>query len=486
MRTGAQYLESVTKLKPKLYHLGRKVEDMINYPSLKWPIKTIARVYDWSLDPRYQDILTTVSPQTGEKIDRFLHVFNSMEDLLSRQKQMRFLQTHLGSCAVKCTQLGGINALFSTTYDIDQKLETKYHQKFLDYLKYMHQEDLFAVGAMMDAKGDRSKPPGAQPDPDMYLHIVEERKNGIVVRGAKAHQTGPMFANEVMCFPCDVMRDEKERNYAVAFAIPSDTKGITYILQQNLADAMTCAAACAPEQLDLGNACYGCQYGATALMVFDDVFVPKDRVFMQGEWEFTRALVSRMGTMARLWQTGCRPGIFDLLTGATKLMAEYNGIANSPHVIDKLTEMSYLTETVWGLALGAAVNGKPTPSGSYLPDPLLTNCAKLQSTRAFYELVKMAIDITGGIIVSAPSEMDMRNPETKKWIDKYLKGVAEVPAEHRLRIVRFIQALVGGPVAGALHHSGGPMQNQKIIIYRETNFEEKKKRVKILAGLERE
>ena len=484
MRTGAEYIESVSKLKPTLYHRGQKIDSMVDHPSLKWPIKVVAQIYDWCLDPQYQDILTTVSPIINDRVDRFLHVFGSVDDLLARQKQMRFLQTHLGGCAVKCTQLGIVNALYSTTYDMDEELGTNYHQRFVDYLRYMQQNDLLVTGAMMDAKGDRSLTASQQPDPDMYLHIVEERKDGVVVRGAKAHQTGPMFANEIAVAPCDMMRSEKERDYAVAFAIPSETKGITYILQQNLADAM--CTACVGAEADLGNPTYGCQFGATSLMIFDDVFVPNERIFMKGEWKFTRHLVTRMGTMARLWQTGCRPAIFDLVIGATCLIAEYNGIARSAHVVDKLTEMSYLTETVWGLALGAAISGKPTPSGAYIPDPLLTNCAKLQSTRAFYEIIKNAIDITGGIIVSLPSEEDFRHPEAGKWMEKYLKGAAEFPTEHRLRVVRFLQAMTGGPLAAALHHSGGPMQNQKIIIFRETDFEAKKKWVRVLTGIEKE
>lgn len=139
-----------------------------------------------------------------------------------------------------------------------------------------------------------------------------------------------------------------------------------------------------------------------------------------------------------------------------------------------------------GLALGAAISGKPTPSGAYIPDPLLTNCAKLQSTRAFYEIIKSTIDISGGIIVSLPSEEDFRHPEAGKWMEKYLKGAAQFPTEHRLRVVRFLQAMTGGPLAAALHHSGGPMQNQKIIIFRETDFEAKKKWVRVLTGIEKE
>lgn len=485
MRTGAEFLEGIKKRSHNIYHLGKKVENPTDYPILKWPLKVIARIHDLALNPKYSDLLTATSPITGEKVNRFLHVFGSIDDLVMRQKKMRFLISHLGSCTLMCPGLGGVNALYSTTYDMDQEIGTDYHQRFKEYLKHVQANDLFLAGAMMDVKGNRNLNAYEQADPDLYLHIVEERSDGIVVRGAKAHQTGPMIADEVVVMPCDIMRSEKARNYAVSFSIPADTKGLTYIMQYNLADAMTDAAE-GTAGMDLGNVRYGCQYGATALMVFDNVFVPKERIFMQGEWEYTRHLVTRMGTMARMWQCGCRPGIFDLITGATKLIAEYNGVARAPHVIDKLTEMSYLTETVWGLALASASFGKATPSGAYLPEPLLTNVAKLQSTRAYYELVKIAIDVCGGLVVSVPSEKDYKHPEVGKWIEKYLKGVADVPTEHRMRAVRFIQSLTGSPVSAALHHSGGPMQNQKIVIYRETDFDEKVKRVKILAGIEEE
>lgn len=480
MRSGAEYIEGLKRKKPVIYYRGEKVDNVVEHPLIKWSVNTIAQIYDWNRDPRFADILTTTSPLIGEGINRFMHVFGSVDDLMARQRQIRLLEEKLGTCTLMCTMLGGANSLYSTTYDIDQKCGTNYHQRYLEWLRYIHKEDLFAPMAMMDVKGNRALSPGKQVDPDLFLRIVEEREDGVVVRGAKAHQTAPMIADEVIVVPCDVMRDVAERDYAIAFAIPADTKGITYIYQHNLADAFVLTA----DQMDMGNVKYGCLFGTTALMVFDDVFVPKERIFMQGEWEFTRQLVTRTGTMARLWQVGCRPGIFSLLTGATGLIAEYNGVADSPHIRDKLTDMSYLTETVWGLSLGAAACGQPTPSGAYLPSPLLTNIAKLQSTNAWYELEKIATDVCGGLVVTVPSEKDFRNPEVSGYIDKYLKGVVEVPTEHRMRAVRFIQQFVGGPVSGALHHSGGPMQNQKIIIHRETDFDHKKKAVRILAGIE--
>lgn len=479
MRTGKEYLEGLKKRTPLVYHLGKKIDNILEHPVLKYDIAVNAKAHDLSFEKDCEDVLTAPSSLIGERVNRYVNVFSSREDLTLRQKQARLLLQRTGSCTMKCPGLGGVNALYSTTYEMDRKLGTNYHQRFLKFLKEAQENDYFLAGAMMDPKGDRSLRPGQQADPDLYLHIVERKKDGIIVKGAKAHTTGPMVADELVVLPCEAMRDEKEKSYAVCFAIPSDSKGITYIMQHNLADGFSMNA----DEEDLGNWRFASHFGATTLTVFDNVFIPEERIFMQGELEFTGMLVSRMGTMARMWQCGCRPGIFDMVIGAAKLIAEYNGVASSAHIIDKLTEMSYLSETVWGLALGAASAGKATPSGAYLPDGLLTNIAKLQSTRAYYEIVKMAIDISGGLIVTLPSFKDWKNPETRPLIDKYLRGVAQVDTSDRMRALRFLQSFVGGPIAGALHHSGGPMQNQKIIIYRETDFEEKKRRVKELAGI---
>lgn len=478
MRTAEQYFDKIKKRRLDIYHLGDKVMDMTEHPSLRWAVKSLAAQYDLMADPNYEKSLTAESPLISQDTDRFLHVFGNIQDLVERQHQMKVLMGHMGSCSLKCPGLGGVNAIYSTTYDMDKELGTSYHERAVEYLRGVQKGNFVLAGMMMDVKGDRSKRP-TQQDPDLYLHIIKEMPDGIVVRGAKAHQTGPMLSDELVIMPSFVCRDESEKDYAVAFAIPAETPGLTFVMQHNLADGFNMTA----EGLDFGNVLYGCQYGATAIVIFNDVFIPNERIFMKGEWKYTRTLVTRMGTMARMWQCGCRPAIFDLLIGAVKLITEYNGVGKESHIIDKLTEMSILTETVWGLALAAALNGKATPSGAYLPDPLLTNVAKLQSTRAYYELMKIAIDLTGGIIVTAPSEKELRHPNIGPLLDKYLRGVENVPTEHRMRIVRFIQALVAGPVAGALHHSGGPMQNQKIVINRLVDFDAKIRQVKLLAGI---
>ncbi len=481
MRTAEQYLDKIKNRRLDIYHLGEKVSDMTEHPSLRWAAKSLAGQFKLMADPEKENLLTAESPFISQRTDRFLHIFGNTQDMVDRQHQMKLIMGNMGSCALKCPGLGGLNALYSTTYDMDKELGTAYHERVIEYLRGVQRENLVLAGMMMDVKGDRSKRP-TQQDPDLYLHIIEERPDGIIVQGAKAHQTGPMLADDLVVMPSFVCRDESERDYAVSFTIPAETPGLTFVMQHNLADGFNMTA----EGMDFGNVLYGCQYGATAIVIFNKVFVPNERIFMKGEWKYTRTLVTRMGTMARMWQCGCRPAIFDLLIGATKLITEYNGVGRANHVIDKLTEMSILAETVWGLALASVVNGKPTPSGAYLPDPLLTNVAKLQSTRAYYEMIKIAIDLTGGILVTAPSQKDLHHPDIGPLLDKYFRGAADVPTEHRLRVVRFIQALVAGPVAGALHHSGGPMENQKIVIHRNVDFDSKVRQVKLLAGIDGE
>ena len=365
---------------------------------------------------------------------------------------------------------------------IDKKYGTNYHDRFRDFLDYVQKGDLYLSGAMMDVKGDRSLRPAAQPDPDMYLRIVEEKKNGVVVRGCKAHQSGEVISNEIAVIPCTILKGEEEKQYAIAFAIPSDTKGLKYILQHNPADALAYTGA----DEDLGNPRYGGGFGSTALLIFDDVFIPNERIFMKGEWDFSATAVRSMGLMARMWQSGCRPALMELLAGAAATMAEYNGVEKAAHIKNKINDMVIAGQSVWGLALAAAYLGKPTPSGVYLPDPLTVNVGKYLSINNYWECCKLANDIAGGIITTIPSWKDYKSPETGKWMEKYLKGVADVPTENRIRMARLIQCMAAGPMACGIHQSGGPMENQKIIIGRESEIKEKMHDAKVLCGIEPE
>ena len=482
LRSGAEYIESLKGRKPNVYCLGKKVDNVLEHPVLKSTIATVARTFDLAKNPKYQDLLTVESPLlNGERINRFLQPFISVDHLVQRQYQIHFLQRRLGSCALRCTGLGMANALWETTWQTDKAKGTHYHDRLKDWLKYIQHNDIYETGCMMDVKGDRSLPPSKQKDPDMYLRIVEKRPNGIVVRGAKASQSGPAISNETAVIPCVIGRSEADAPYAVAFAVPTDEKGITYIMQHNTADALAYTG----DDRDLGNPKYGGGFGSTSLMIFDDVFIPNERVFLAGEWEFMGVVVPTMGLMARMWQCGCRPALMELLTGAAAFAAEANGVANAPHIRSKLNDMTIQSQTAWGLALAAAHLGKPSPSGSGMvfPDSLTINVGKYRSVEGYWECCKLANDIAGGMVTTVPSFKDYDNPETHKWMEKYLLANPAIPTEHRMRIMRLVQCMVEGPMAGGIHQSGGPLENQKIIIWRDGQYAEKIHDAKVLCGI---
>jgi 4-hydroxybutyryl-CoA dehydratase/vinylacetyl-CoA-Delta-isomerase len=333
---------------------------------------------------------------------------------------------------------------------------------------------------MTDPKGNRGLAPSQQADPDLYLRIVEERDDGIVVRGSKVHQTGAVNSHEVIVMPTRAM-SEKDKDYAVSFAVPSDAEGIIYVYGRQPSDNRKLEKG----KIDLGNVKYG---GQEAMIIFDNVFVPRERVFMEGEHEFTLPLVERFAAYHRQSYGGCKPGVGDVLIGASAAIAEYNGVQKASHIRDKLVEMNHLNETLYACGISCSAEGHKTASGTYLVNILLANVCKQNVTRFPYEIVRLAEDIAGGLIVTAPSELDFKNPRIGKYVDKYLKGVEEVPTESRLRMFRLIENISMGLGAvgyrtESMHGAGSP-QAQRIMIEREVDIDSKKKLAKVLAGIE--
>ncbi|OYT35302.1 4-hydroxybutyryl-CoA dehydratase [Archaeoglobales archaeon ex4484_92] len=476
MMTGKEYIESLRKYKPTIYFLGRKIESIVDEPMFRPHIHSAAMTYELAHDPRYEDIMTAKSHLTGEKINRFTHIHQSVEDLVKKVRMMRLLGQKTASCFQRCVGFDALNALYITTYDIDEKYGTDYHSKFVEYLKYVQKRDLMCVGAMTDVKGDRGKRPHQQPDPDMYVHVVEKREDGIVVRGAKAHMTGAVNSHEVIVMPTRALGPD-DKDYAVSFAVPIDVEGLVNIFVRQTNDTRRLDGT-----IDCGNAKYGIVGGET-LMVFNDVFVPWERVFMCGEYDFALELVEVFATFHRQNYGGCKVGVADVLIGAAANTAEYNGVERASHIIDKLTEMIHLAETCWCCSLACSYEGYKTPSGAYIPNPLLANVTKLNVTRFPYEWSRIAQDIAGGFVITTPSEKDYRNPETRDLIEKYLRGVAEVPTEHRIRMLRLLENLaVGAQLPESMHGAGSPAA-QKIMIWRRGNVEMKKELAKIIAGI---
>ncbi|ALP92679.1 4-hydroxyphenylacetate 3-hydroxylase family protein [Intestinimonas butyriciproducens] len=462
LMTGEQYIESIRKMNMQVYMFGKKVDCPVDDPILRPSLNSVRMTYDLAQMPEYQDLMTAISPETGKVINRFTHIHRSTGDLVKKVKMQRLLGQKTAACFQRCVGMDAFNAVYSTTYETDKKYGTHYHDNFVKFMLYVQEHDLTVDGAMTDPKGDRSKAPHEQADPDIFLRVVERRPDGIVVRGAKAHQTGVLNSHEVIVMPTISMKP-KDKDYAVSFAVPMDTPGIYMIIGRQSCDTRKTEGS----EMDVGNAEFG---GVEALTVFDDVFVPNDRIFQNGETEFSGMMVERFAGYHRQSYGGCKVGVGDVLIGAAAVAADYNGAAKASHVKDKLIEMTHLNETLYCCGIACSAEGHPTESGAYLIDLLLANVCKQNVTRFPYEIVRLAEDIAGGLMVTAPSEADFRDPKLGPVIEKYLKGVNGVSTENRLRILRLIENLALGTAAvgyrtESMHGAGSP-QAQRIMTAR--------------------
>ena len=479
MKTAQEYIQSVEGLDRKLYILGERVEDALQHPILQPSLNALAKTYEIAHDPEYQDLFVR-SGISEKPVNCFTSIHASMDDLVNKVKAQRVLGQQTGTCFQRCVGWDALNALESTTFEMDQELGTDYHTRFMEYLRYVQEQDLVCNGAMTDVKGDRSRRPSQQVDPDMYLRVVDRRPDGIIVRGSKAHQTGAIFSHEVIAMPTLSLRTE-EQEYAVAFAIPSDSPGIIHILGRQSCDTRKLEGV----SIDVGNATFG---GHEALVIFDDVFVPHERVFMDGEWQFARMLVERFAGYHRQSYGGCKVGMGDVLIGAAATACEYAGVENASHVRHKLSEMVQMNETIFSCGLSCSLSGKALPSGTYLVDLLLANVCKLNVTRFPYEIARLAEDLAGGLMVTMPSEKDLNHNEIGPLVDKYLRGVAEIPTANRMRILRLIESLTLGTGAvsyrtESMHGAGSP-EAQMIVINRLSDLEGKKALAKRLANID--
>lgn len=479
MKTGEEYLEDLKAIRPLVYALGERLDDPLNHP-LTIPVINAARAtYDLALSDEGREWLVGKSPLTGKECNRLSNLHTSTEDLVQTVKLRRWWQNTIGSCnGGRCAGMCAANALYNATYMADQELNTDYHQRFIHFLTEAHEKDEIFSAGVMCVKGDRGLGPCDQEDPDMYLRIIDKNEHGIVVRGAKAHQSNAAFAHETLVLPLRAM-GEREKQYAVSFAVRNGTRGIIHIWQHNVHDSRRLVA----QDIDLGNKQFGAAYHGTSLMIFDDVLIPWERVFLCEEYQFTTPLVDRFADMVRLCGGGCRPGVVDLAIGAMALVAEYNGVGRAGHIVDKLTDLAFRNELGFSAALAAAVEGYREVSGLYFPNPLLANAARLAGSYNFARANELFPDICGGLITTLPSEKDFINPETRPFLEKYLKGKATVPTENRLRAFRFAESLAAGPPLHGLVCGGGTPETQKMFIRRYMDLEGKKGLVKKLAGI---
>lgn len=475
MKTGQEYIDSLRQLNTQIYFLGAKIDSLVDNPYIRPHINSAAMTYDMAFDPEFMDLAVATSHFTGEKINRFTHIQQNTDDLVKKSKFLRAIGQRTGTCFQRCVGWDAMNAVYSVSYEIDKKHGTNYHERVCEFIKYIQANDYMVVGGMTDPKGDRSLPPHKQPDPDVFVHVVETSKDGIVVRGAKAHQTGAANSHEILVMPTVSMKPEDE-DFAVSFATPLDAPGITLIFGRQTNDERKLG------NLDQGNATYGV-VGGEALIIFDDVFVPWERVFMCGETEFAGMLVERFATYHRQNYGACKVGVIDVLIGACAAITDYNGAGKASHTKDKLIEMVLLNETMHASSLAGAYEGHPLPAGNYYPQTTYANITKQNITRSHYEICRLAHDITGGFIATLPTEQDLAHPQLGPLVLKYFQGVASVPTEDRIKMGRLIENMTGGTALTESMHGAGSPQAQRVVLLRDANLEQRKKLARRIAGI---
>jgi 4-hydroxybutyryl-CoA dehydratase/vinylacetyl-CoA-Delta-isomerase len=476
IRTGAEYIDSLRGRNLDVWLFGERVAEPVDHPMIRPSVNAVAATYD--LAEANPELATAVSPFTGERINRFLHIAASREDVVMQNKMQRRLGQLTGTCFQRCVGMDALNSLHSVTFEIDEAHGTAYHRRFLDFVAFAQARGYVIGGAMTDVKGDRAKPPHAQADPDLYVHITRRDDEGVWISGAKAHQTGCINSHWLIVMPT-IRLGEADRDYAIVGALPVDAEGITYVYGRQSCDTRSMEEG----DVDVGNARYG---GQEAMVIFEDVFIPNEHIFMDGEHDFAAMLVERFTCYHRRSYV-CKSGVGDVLIGAAAAIADYNGVEKASHIRDKLVEMTHQNETIYSTGIASSYQSQRMKSGVWQCDDMIANVCKHHVTRMPYELARIAQDLAGGLVVTLPSQQDLEHDELGPLLEKYLQGREGVSTEARVRILRLIENMTLGRNAvgyltESMHGAGSP-QAQRVQIARQAQLEFKKALARRLAGI---
>jgi 4-hydroxybutyryl-CoA dehydratase/vinylacetyl-CoA-Delta-isomerase len=455
MKTPEEYKKSLRKMKPNIYKFGKLIEDVTTNPATKRTVEGHAQIFAASQQDEYKDILTTKSSLTGNRISRYLSIVGSADDMIANVRMKRLMFNLTGTCTGgRCVGFNAINAMWSTTYDMDLDLKTNYHTRMKEWLTNAQKNDITISGALTDPKGDRSKSPTQQKDPDMNLRIVEKNNDGIIVNGAKVMICGVAAANEIFIMP-GMSYKEPDEDYAVSFVIQRDIDNLTIVETRRPSDK---------RELEDGFDIPVKLGGITqAYLLFKNVFIPNNRVFMCKEFNYTTKAVMNFISSYRAAIGGCVAGQGDVMIGAAALMARANGLSENVFK-EKITQMIVNNETTFGMGVAASVLGKKHPSGVWIPDIKLSNINKIHVATLPYETKRLAQEIGGGISETGciPSCQDINDPSYGKLLKKYLK--ANCSGETRVKISRLIEWLtIGAGVPGCMHGGGSPDGARRIV-----------------------
>ncbi len=482
LKTYDEYFDRIRKLKRNVYIGGEKV-DRTEYDGLRGSFRVIKETFDLAHDRQFEDLCTATSHLTGETINRFCHIHQSTEDLLKKQLMTKLLAIRVGGCIQRCMGIDALNALSVVTYEMDQTLGTETNKNFLKYLRLWHENDLVGNCAQTDCKGHRLKRPHQQTDPDLYVRIVESRPDGIVVRGAKVDNTTAPVSDEVIVLPTRFMTD-KDNDYAVAFAVPADADGMKMLVRPAIQHRRKYLQAPIAE---IGD--------AESFTIFDDVFVPRERVFLDGKGDprqtaFAGFLALLFAHYHRHSYTGCKPAVSEVLAGAAALVSEYSGIEKLDHVRDKISHLIGTAELVFAAGQMSAIRAEKSTSGTYIPDEVLTNAGRRLAGEEIYNEYKVLADLAGGLCATMPFEEEFFSEETGPLANKYLMRNPDISAENQHRCFRGIENLIVSEFAGLMQvaglHGGGSPQLETISMMARYDLEPLKKIARYLFGIDNE
>ena len=483
LMTPEQFEDSLKDLHPRIFMNGEKVGNILENKNTRTVVEANKASYAWALDPRYKDIMTCHSPLIDDVVNRYTHVSASIDDLVKKAEAGTFTAEMLGTCIYRCVGYDALHSLASTCWEMDNDLGTEYFPRFIKYLKMVQTKDLSVAGALTEPRGKRNQKTLEWPNPYLSLKLVDKNEDGIVVRGAKINISGAYASHELIVMP-QAAHFEGEEDYAIAFATPTDAEGITYVCQYSPYSAERDMS---DDLEELGNPVYGQR--ETSMVIFDNVFVPWERVFHCGEYAYSIKIVTRFAKTHRMTCGGtCKVGFMNQIIGASKLIQEYKGLEKASHINDQLMEMVVLRETGRACGLASANKGaeEPIGSGVFLPDELMGNVSKLNICNAFWRVMALAGDIGGGLIVTMPSLKELKNPEVKDYVEEFYSFGSDEPTENIMKVHKLLQHWTSGQHGVATWHGAGPVMAQKIMLQRVIDYEHDKNIVKQTLNLKDE
>jgi 4-hydroxybutyryl-CoA dehydratase/vinylacetyl-CoA-Delta-isomerase len=472
LMSAEEYRESLRRYRPRVFVDGDRVESVADEPRFAPGINAIGVTYDFALKPEYRDYMVETQATSGKETNRMIHINRHGEDLLTKLEAVRLVCRESG-CAQRYLSHDALNAIYQATYRMDEDAGGDYHPRFVEYLHATQDRDLTLGVAMTDAKGDRTRHPHRQTNPDTYVRIKERRSDGVVISGTKAIVTGGPYVHELLVMPCRTM-GEADVDYAVCCAVPLDADGLTIISKPAGRPGEAAAK-------------FSSRYGqSTAVCLFNDVFVPWERVFMAGEWQHSAYLVTNYATHHRHSCIGARAGFGDLLIGAGLLMAEANGLDPDKvgHIRASIVELIKIVEGFYACGVAASVYGIEDPSGAWQPEPVFSNVGKLLLSTQIYDMHRVAHEVSGGLVVALPGPDEDHNPETAGDLATMLRANDDIPYPQRIEVARMIQDLTASDTAGWYSiislHGGGSPEAMKREIYRNYPLQERRELIERL------